>query len=254
MRSGRSASAGSSCSSMICWMSLPRTARFAYAKSSVPCEEHLGDAIGPAAVAAGHGRLGIADALRERIAEGDVAGPGMLLRDHVLHCAKPSGSRMSGPSATLESSEHRDPFRPPAGHLGRRTPLPVVPRAGGLGHREQAARLAGRSPRAVPRRAAARLPRRCDPRRRQDHLRAAPRRRAAGPARHRPHHGRRAHRPPQAPVGGCRGPRRHPARPGVPQRPRPVRPPLPRRGRDLCAGRRCGPPCTASSRSRAAPS
>ena len=59
----------------------------------------------------------------------------MLLRDHALHCAKPSGSRMSGPSATLESSEHRDPFRPPAGHLGRRAPLPVVPRAGGLGHR-----------------------------------------------------------------------------------------------------------------------
>ena len=115
--------------------------------------EHLRDAIGPAAVAARHGRLGVADALRERIAEGDVAGPGMLLRDHALHCAKPPGSRMSGPSATLESSEHRDPLRPPAGHLGRRTPLPVVPRAGRLGHRQQAARLAGRSPRAVPRRA-----------------------------------------------------------------------------------------------------
>ena len=59
--------------------------------------EHLGDAVGPAAVTAGHGRLGVADALRERIAEGDVAGPGMLLRDHALHCAKPSRFEDVGP-------------------------------------------------------------------------------------------------------------------------------------------------------------
>ena len=45
--------------------------------------EHLGDAVGPAAVAAGRIRLGIADALGERVADGDIARPGMLPRDHV---------------------------------------------------------------------------------------------------------------------------------------------------------------------------
>ena len=40
--------------------------------------EHLGDAIGPAAMATGSARLRIADALGERVAQGHVARPGML--------------------------------------------------------------------------------------------------------------------------------------------------------------------------------
>ena len=42
--------------------------------------EHFGDAVGPAAMAAGRVRLRVADALRERVAEGDHAAPGVRLR------------------------------------------------------------------------------------------------------------------------------------------------------------------------------
>ena len=42
--------------------------------------QHLGDAVGPAAVAVGQIRLGIADPLGERVADGDVAPPGVRLR------------------------------------------------------------------------------------------------------------------------------------------------------------------------------
>ncbi len=41
--------------------------------------QHLGDPVGPAAVPAGAARLGVADALREGVAEGDVAAPGVGL-------------------------------------------------------------------------------------------------------------------------------------------------------------------------------
>ena len=53
----------------------------------------------------------------------------------------------------------------------------------------------------LPRRDAARLPRRRDPRRRQDHLRPADRDRAARPRRRPRGHRRRPHRAPQDPVG-----------------------------------------------------
>ena len=43
--------------------------------------QHLGDAVGPAAVAVGRGGLGVADALGERVAERDVAAPGMRAED-----------------------------------------------------------------------------------------------------------------------------------------------------------------------------
>jgi D-alanyl-D-alanine carboxypeptidase (penicillin-binding protein 5/6) len=48
--------------------------------------QHLGHAVGPAAVAGGAARLGVADALREGVAEGDVAAPGVGLGH-----ARPSG-------------------------------------------------------------------------------------------------------------------------------------------------------------------
>ena len=74
-RSGFSASAASIWSSEIWRISLPRTARFAYAKSSAWDAEHLGDAVGPASMAAGGVGFGITDALGERIAERDHASP-----------------------------------------------------------------------------------------------------------------------------------------------------------------------------------
>jgi hypothetical protein len=41
--------------------------------------EHLGHPVGPTAIPAGALRLGVADSLRERVAESHVAGPGMML-------------------------------------------------------------------------------------------------------------------------------------------------------------------------------
>src|SRR5690606_39306015 len=43
------------------------------------CVEHLGHSVGPSAVTARHPWLGVADALRERVADRDVSMPGVLL-------------------------------------------------------------------------------------------------------------------------------------------------------------------------------
>ena len=61
-------------------------------------------------------------------------------------------------------------------YLSRRTPPTRLPRAGGVGYRREAARLAGGGPRGLPGQRAARLPRRGHPGCRQDHLRPADRR------------------------------------------------------------------------------
>ncbi len=53
-------------------------ARLAYAKSSVWALSTSATTVGPAAVSARALGLGIADALREGIAEGDIPAPGML--------------------------------------------------------------------------------------------------------------------------------------------------------------------------------
>ena len=100
-------------------------------------------------------------------------------------------------------------------YLSRRTPATRLPRAGGVGYRREAARLAGGGPRGLPATAPARLPRRRHARRRQDHLRPAHRDRAARPRRHPGRHRGRPHRAPQAPVGRRGRPGRHPPRPGV---------------------------------------
>ena len=69
-------------------------------------------------------------------------------------------------------------------YLSRRTPLTRLPRAGGVGYRREAARVAGGGPRGLPRQRRARLPRSRHAGGRQDHLRPADRHRAARP-RHR---------------------------------------------------------------------
>ena len=64
-------------------------------------------------------------------------------------------------------------------------------------------------------------------------------------ARHRPDHRGRADRAPEDAVGGCGASRRHPARPAVQQPARARIAAVPRRGRDLRAGRRARHRCTA---------
>ena len=101
-------------------------------------------------------------------------------------------------------------------YLSRRTPATRLPRAGGVGYRREAARLAGGGPRGLPAAAGERdFLAVATPGRRQDHLRPADRHRAARPRRHPGRHRGRPHRAPQAPVGRRRRPGRHPAQPGV---------------------------------------
>ena len=70
----------------------------------------------------------------------------------------------------------------------------------------------------------------------------------------RPHHRRRADRAPQAAVGGCGAPGRHPSRSRLQEQPRQAGEALPRHRRHLRAGGDAGRPCTASSPRGRAPS
>ena len=118
-----------------------------------------------------------------------------------------------------------------------RLPSPTrLPGAGGVGYRQQAARLAAGGARPLPRAVAARLPRGRDAGRRQDDVRPACRHRAAE-RRHRPAgHRRGPHRAPQDPVGRRRRPGRHQPRPEVQQQRRPAQRRLPRGRRHVCPG------------------
>ena len=110
-------------------------ARFAYAKSSVPCE-HLGDAVGPAAVAAGHAGLG---SPMPSVNESPIA----TYLDHGCcwvtippFCTgagrrggrcPPAEPHPLGRSTTVRRVSNATPRPAPAGHLGRRASLTVVP-------------------------------------------------------------------------------------------------------------------------------
>ena len=120
--------------------------------------------------------------------------------------------------------------------LRRTHASPRVSRAGRLGHRPETARLAAGGAGQLLQHPSQGLPRRRDPRRRQDHLRAA-----GGLHAHRcrggePRDRRGAHRPPEAPVGRRRRPGGHRDRPQLQERRRPARPRLHRRRRHLRAG------------------
>ena len=122
-------------------------------------------------------------------------------------------------------------------YLSRRTPVTRLPRAGGVGYRREAARVAGGGPRGLPGQRAARLPRGGHPGRRQDHLRPADRHRAARPRRGARGHRRRPHGAPEDPVGRRGRTGRHPAQPVVLQLQRPAVARVRRRRPHLRAGR-----------------
>ena len=128
---------------------------------------------------------------------------------------------------------------------GRIPPFTRLPGAGGLGHRQQAARVAAGGARPLPRGLAARLPRRGHARRRQDDLRPAGGDRAAERRRRAADHRRGPHRAPQDPVGRRGRPGRHQPRPEVQQQRRPAQRGLPRR-RVTYAQVASRPRCTAS--------
>ena len=221
---------------MICWMSLPRTARFAYAKSSVPCESSSATRSAqprwpPGTVDSGSPMPSVKESPRATYRDQGcccVTMPSIVPSHRVRGCRAPP--LRSNPVSTATPSGHQ-PGTSAAEHLS-----PSFPERAAWGTASKLRAWQAEALEQYLAEHAARLPRGRDTRRRQDHLRPPPRGGAAGPADHRPHHRRGADRPPEAPVGGCRGPRRHPARPGVPQRPRAERPALPRRRRDLRAG------------------
>ena len=120
---------------------------------------------------------------------------------------------------------------------GRLPPPTRLPGAGGLGYRQQAARLAAGGARPLPRsgrRATSSPSPRRAPARRPTPCGSPPSCSTAGVVQR--GHRRGPHRAPQDPVGRRRRPGRHQPRPGVQQQRRPAQRRLPRRRRDLRPG------------------